>query len=161
MRDTSMEDAKALRLADGRQVRVLAGNIGCMVNGAGLAMGTMDIIKLKGGDPANFCDLSGVNEAQVSAAFGVVSGDPSVKAILVIARRYRQCDIVAEGIVNACNQIRPAAHRPSRGHQCERAKEIDSTNTLISAENLDDAAKAVAAMAWVCILREHTQRIKD
>jgi succinyl-CoA synthetase beta subunit len=156
MRDTSMEDARDVEADEiGVEYIGLDGNIGCMVNGAGLAMGTMDIIKLKGGDPANFCDLGGgVNEQQVSAAFGVVSGDPNVKAILVnIFGGIVQCDIVAEGIVNAYRKSSSELPLVVRleGTNAERAKEIvEAANipTLISAENLDDAAiKAVAAIA--------------
>jgi succinyl-CoA synthetase beta subunit len=155
LRDTSMEDARDVEASEiGVEYIGLDGNIGCMVNGAGLAMGTMDIIKLKGGDPANFCDLGGgVNEKQVSAAFGVVAGDPNVKAVLVNNfGGIVQCDIVAEGIVKAyknSNSTLPLIVR-LEGTNAEAAREIiekAAISTLISAENLDDAAiKAVASI---------------
>lgn len=155
LRDTSMEDARDVEANEiGVEYIGLDGNIGCMVNGAGLAMGTMDIIKLKGGEPANFCDLGGgVNEQQVSAAFGVVSGDPNVKAVLVnIFGGIVQCDIVAEGIVKAykaSDSTLPLIVR-LEGTNAEAAREIiknAAISTLVSAENLDDAAiKAVASI---------------
>ena len=155
MRDTSMEDARDVEADEiGVEYIGLDGNIGCMVNGAGLAMGTMDIIKLKGGDPANFCDLGGgVNEQQVSAAFGVVAGDPNVKAVLVnIFGGIVQCDIVAEGIVKAYTSSGSTLPLIVRleGTNAEAAREIIANaniSTLISAEDLDDAAiKAVASI---------------
>lgn len=81
----------------------LQGNIGCMVNGAGLAMATMDIIKLKGGDPANFLDVGGgADEGQVTKAFEILNSHPSVKAILVnIFGGIMKCDIIANGVIKA------------------------------------------------------------
>jgi succinyl-CoA synthetase beta subunit len=155
LRDTSMEDARDVEADEiGVEYIGLDGNIGCMVNGAGLAMGTMDIIKLKGGDPANFCDLGGgVNEAQVSAAFGVVAGDPKVKAVLVnIFGGIVQCDIVAEGIVKAYKNTGSSLPMIVRleGTNAEIARKVieeAAIPTLISADNLDDAAiKAVASI---------------
>jgi succinyl-CoA synthetase beta subunit len=155
LRDTSMEDARDVEADEiGVEYIGLDGNIGCMVNGAGLAMGTMDIIKLKGGDPANFCDLGGgVNEQQVSAAFGVVAGDPNVKAVLVnIFGGIVQCDIVAEGIVKAYKNSGSTLPLIVRleGTNAEAARDIiekAAISTLISAEDLDDAAiKAVASI---------------
>jgi succinyl-CoA synthetase beta subunit len=153
--DPSQEDEREAHAAQWELNYVaLDGNVGCMVNGAGLAMGTMDIIKLKGGDPANFCDLGGgVNEAQVSAAFGVVAGDPKVKAVLVnIFGGIVQCDIVAEGIVKAYKNTGSSLPMIVRleGTNAEIARKVieeAAIPTLISAENLDDAAiKAVAAI---------------
>ena len=86
----------------------LDGSIGCMVNGAGLAMATMDIIKLYGGAPANFLDVGGnASEDQVVAAFKLLTSDPQVKAILVnIFGGIMRCDVIASGIVNAAKQVR-------------------------------------------------------
>ena len=86
MRDTSMEDQRDVEAEEiGVQYIGLDGNIACLVNGAGLAMATMDIIKLKGGEPANFCDLGGgVNSAQVTAAFELVKSDPKVRRHRII-----------------------------------------------------------------------------
>lgn len=155
MRDTSMEDSRDVEADEiGVEYIGLDGNIGCMVNGAGLAMATMDIIKLNGGDPANFLDLGGgVTEPQVAAAFQVVSSDPNVKAVLInVFGGIVKCDIVAEGIVNAYRKSQSDLPLVVRleGTNAEIAKEvIDSAKipTLISAANLDDAArKAVAAI---------------
>ena len=99
----------------------LDGNIGCMVNGAGLAMATMDIIKLEGGEPANFLDVGGgANKEKVTAAFKIILSDPAVKGILVnIFGGIMRCDIIAEGIVAAAREVRSqrAAGRPPRRHQ--------------------------------------------
>ncbi len=89
----------------------LDGNIGCMVNGAGLAMATMDIIKLHGGAPANFLDVGGnASEEQVIEAFKILTSDKQVKAILVnIFGGIMKCDVIASGIVNAAKQVRAGA----------------------------------------------------
>ena len=131
----------------------LDGNIACLVNGAGLAMATMDIIKLKGGEPANFCDLGGgVNTAQCVAAFKLVKSDPKVKAILVnIFGGIVQCDTVAAGIAEAAKQVDldiPLIVR-LEGTNVEAGKKIlnESGVNLLTADDLDDAAvKAVASI---------------
>jgi len=132
----------------------LDGNIGCMVNGAGLAMSTMDIISLRGGSPANFLDVGGsANTDQIKAAFEIITADPSVKAILVnIFGGIMKCDIIAEGIIKACNDLH--LHVPVivrlEGTNVELGKKLlkDSGLALIAADDLDDAAqKAVAAIA--------------
>ena len=155
MRDTSMEDPRDVQ-ADkvGVQYIELSGNIGCMVNGAGLAMATMDIIKLNGGEPANFCDLGGgVNQEQVAAAFKIVADDPNVKALLInIFGGIVRCDVVAEGIVAAYKSVGLSIPLLVRleGTNAEIAKElIDEANIpgLVAALDLDDATKkAVAAI---------------
>ncbi|KAL3783988.1 hypothetical protein HJC23_013368 [Cyclotella cryptica] len=132
----------------------LDGNIGCMVNGAGLAMSTMDIISLKGGTPANFLDVGGsANVDQIKAAFEIITADPAVKAILVnIFGGIMKCDIIAEGIVQASRDLElkvPVIVR-LEGTNVEKGQKIlqESGLDLISANDLDDAAeKAVAAIA--------------
>lgn len=132
----------------------LDGNIGCMVNGAGLAMSTMDIISLHGGSPANFLDVGGsANTDQIKAAFEIITADPSVKAILVnIFGGIMKCDIIAQGIIEASKSLElkvPVVVR-LEGTNVDMGKKLldDSGLALISADDLDDAAKkAVAAIS--------------
>jgi len=132
----------------------LDGNIACLVNGAGLAMATMDIIKHCGGDPANFLDVGGgATKEQVCAAFKIILGDPNVKGILVnIFGGIMQCDIIAEGIIAAAKETElniPLVVR-LEGTNVELGRKIiaESDLDVISAESLNDAAqKAVAAVA--------------
>ena len=129
----------------------LDGNIGCMVNGAGLAMATMDIIKMHGGTPANFLDVGGsASEEQVIEAFKILKGDAQVKAILVnIFGGIMKCDVIASGIVSAAKVVGvdiPLVVR-LEGTNVEEGKRIlkESGMAIISAADLDDAAmKAVA-----------------
>lgn len=131
----------------------LDGNIGCMVNGAGLAMGTMDTIKLYGGDPANFLDVGGgATEEQVEQAFRVLTGDPNVKVILVnIFGGIMKCDTIAKGVINAAKTIDleakgiPLVVRLA-GTNVELGKQLlDESGLLIqSASDLDDAAQKAA-----------------
>ena len=155
MRDTSMEDERDVRADEvGVQYIGLDGNIGCMVNGAGLAMATMDIIKLNGGEPANFCDLGGgVNEKQVADAFEIVNSDSNVKALLInIFGGIVRCDTVATGIVNAYKSVGLSIPLVVRleGTNSDLAKDIIDKAAipgLLSAADLDDAAaKSVAAI---------------
>merc|ERR1719231_105407 len=85
----------------------LDGNVACMVNGAGLAMATMDLLKLNGGDPANFLDVGGAaNTESISAAFKIVQGDPQVKSMLInIFGGIMRCDVIADGVVNAVREV--------------------------------------------------------
>ena len=109
MRDPSQEDAREAEAAEWDLNYVaLDGNIGCMVNGAGLAMGTMDIIKLTGGQPANFLDVGGgANKERVAEAFKIILSDTSVKAVLVnIFGGIVRCDMIAEGIIGAVRRGR-------------------------------------------------------
>ncbi len=129
----------------------LDGQIGCMVNGAGLAMGTMDIIKYHGGSPANFLDIGGgATEDAVKNAFRIILQDPSVKAVLVnIFGGIMRCDIVAAGIVNAAKEIGikvPVVVR-LEGTNVEEGKKIlaDSGLNLVVAKDLKDAADKVVA----------------
>lgn len=155
MRDTSMEDQREVEASQaGLNYVGLDGNIGCMVNGAGLAMATMDIISLYGASPANFLDVGGgADEKQVEQAFKLLSDDPQVKAILVnIFGGIMKCDTIATGIVNAAKNIGLTLPLVVRleGTNVERGIEIlkESGLDLITATNLDDAAqKAVKAIA--------------
>ena len=129
----------------------LGGDIACMVNGAGLAMGTMDIIKLHGGEPANFLDVGGGTDAEkVSEAFKLITGDPGVKAILVnIFGGIVRCDLIAEGIVAAVRETGidvPVVVR-LEGTNVERGRALlaDSGLAVIPADSLSDAADKVVA----------------
>src|SRR6185503_15325262 len=130
----------------------LDGTIGCMVNGAGLAMATMDVIKLYGGEPANFLDVGGGATAeQVTAAFKILLADPNTKAVLVnIFGGIMKCDVIAAGIITAVKQVQlnvPLVVR-LEGTNVELGRKAlkDSGLPIIGATDLDDAAKkAVAA----------------
>ncbi len=131
----------------------LDGEIGCMVNGAGLAMATMDIIKLNGADPANFLDVGGgADKDRVIKAFKIILSDPSVKAILVnIFGGIMRCDIIAEGVVAAAKEVGLSVPLVVRleGTNVEQGKEIMAKSgiNIVSADNLSDAAeKVVKAM---------------
>ena len=129
----------------------LDGNIGCMVNGAGLAMATMDIIKLEGGTPANFLDVGGgANKEKVTAAFKIILSDPAVEGILVnIFGGIMKCDIIAEGIVAAAREVNlnvPLVVR-LEGTNVQQGKDILATSGLpiIAANDLGDAARKIVA----------------
>ncbi len=131
----------------------LDGNIGCMVNGAGLAMATMDIIKLYGGEPANFLDVGGgATKERVTEAFKIILSDPNVKGVLVnIFGGIMRCDTIAEGIIAAARETHLAVPLVVRleGTNVERGKELleGADLDIIPADDLDDAAKkAVAAI---------------
>lgn len=128
----------------------LDGDIGCMVNGAGLAMTSMDIVKLFGGEPANFLDIGGGAGAdKVAAAMRIIISDPKVKAILLnIFGGITRCDEVAHGILEAISQIKPKVPMVARlvGTNAEEGRRLLANANLITAETLADAAqKAVAA----------------
>ena len=151
MRDISEEDPTEVEAGENNLNYVkLDGNVGCMVNGAGLAMATMDIIKLAGGEPANFLDVGGTaNAARVEAAFRIILKDPNVKAILVnIFGGIVRCDRVAQGIVDAYKNIGsipvPIIVR-LQGTNAEEAKKIidDSGLKVYSAIQLKEAADLV------------------
>ena len=127
----------------------LEGNIGCMVNGAGLAMATMDIIKLCGGKPANFLDVGGTADAErVEQGFRIIMKDPEVKAILInIFGGIVRCDVIADGIIEAVEQIGvnvPVVVR-LEGNNAEIGSDklSESGLNIISASGLEDAAKLV------------------
>ena len=127
----------------------LDGNIGCMVNGAGLAMATMDIIKLYGGEPANFLDVGGgANEEKVTAAFKIILSDPNVQGVLVnIFGGIMKCDIIAQGVVAAAKEVQLSVPLVVRleGTNVEKGKEIlnNSGLPIIAANDLADAAEKV------------------
>ncbi|HYQ81815.1 MAG TPA: ADP-forming succinate--CoA ligase subunit beta, partial [Anaeromyxobacteraceae bacterium] len=153
MRDPGEEDPKeAAAKEHDLSYIALDGNIGCMVNGAGLAMATMDVIQLSGGRPANFLDVGGgADEAKVAAAFKIILQDPNVRAVLVnIFGGIMKCDIIANGIVAAARQLGLAIPLVVRlqGTNVELGKEIlaGSGLEITPADDLGDAArKAVAA----------------
>ncbi len=153
MRDPDEEDSResAAREHDLSYI-ALDGDIGCMVNGAGLAMATMDIIKLSGGRPANFLDVGGgADEERVTAAFKILLADPQVKAVLVnIFGGIMKCDIIANGIVAAAKQVGLSIPLVVRleGTNVALGREIlaNSELKIVAADDLGDAArKAVAA----------------
>ncbi len=155
MRDVSEEDPREVAASEFDLNYIgLDGNIACLVNGAGLAMATMDIIKHCGGEPANFLDVGGgATEEQVTNAFKIILGDPNVKGILVnIFGGIMDCDVIAHGIVAACKQVDlniPLVVR-LEGNNVEAGKKTlaGSDVALIAADDLADAAKkAVAAIA--------------
>ena len=127
----------------------LDGSIGCMVNGAGLAMATMDIIKLYGKEPANFLDVGGgASKEKVSAALKIILSDKNVKGILInIFGGIMRCDVLAQGVVDAAKEIKinvPLVARLAGTNFIEGKKILDNSGLkLISAENLDDAAKKI------------------
>ncbi|HRX53860.1 MAG TPA: ADP-forming succinate--CoA ligase subunit beta [Verrucomicrobiales bacterium] len=155
LRDTSEEDSREVAASEfGLNYIGLDGNIACLVNGAGLAMSTMDIIKFYGGDPANFLDVGGgATKDQVSAAFKIILGDPNVKGILVnIFGGIMDCDVIAHGIIAAAEETGLSIPLVVRleGNNVDAGKKTlaDSTLSIISAEGLADAAqKIVAAVA--------------
>jgi succinyl-CoA synthetase beta subunit len=129
----------------------LDGNIGCMVNGAGLAMATMDIIKLNGEFPANFLDVGGgANKEKVTAAFKIILKDPAVKGILVnIFGGIMKCDIIADGIVAAAKEVNLSVPLVVRleGTNVQQGKDILAASGLaiVPADDLGDAAKKIVA----------------
>ena len=155
MRDTSEEDPREVAASEYDLNYIgLDGNIACLVNGAGLAMATMDIIKYYGGEPANFLDVGGgATEEQVTNAFKIILADANVKGILVnIFGGIMDCNVIAQGIVAACKQVDLGIPLIVRleGNNVEAGKETLSRSgvNLIAADDLADAAqKAVAAIA--------------
>lgn len=150
LRDESEEDANEKIAHDNELSYVrLDGNIGCMVNGAGLAMSTMDIIKLHGGEPANFLDVGGgATKERVTTAFKIILSDPNVKGILVnIFGGIMKCDVIAEGVIAAAKEVKLSVPLVVRleGTNVELGKEIMAKSGLpiISADNLKDAAQKV------------------
>jgi succinyl-CoA synthetase beta subunit len=154
LRDIHEEDPAEVEAANlGLSYVKLDGSIGCMVNGAGLAMATMDIIKHYGGEPANFLDVGGgADQERVTEAFTIILSDPHVEAVLVnIFGGIMRCDTIAEGIIAAARETHIAVPLIVRleGTNVERGKELLSQSGLAitSADDLDDAAKkAVAAV---------------
>ncbi|WP_429931280.1 ADP-forming succinate--CoA ligase subunit beta [Agrobacterium vitis] len=152
LRDKTEEDAKEIEASKYDLAYVaLDGNIGCMVNGAGLAMATMDIIKLYGAEPANFLDVGGgATKEKVTAAFKIITADPAVKGILVnIFGGIMKCDVIAEGVLAAVKDVGLTVPLVVRleGTNVELGKKIinESGLNVISADDLDDAAQKIVA----------------
>jgi succinyl-CoA synthetase beta subunit len=150
LRDETEEDPKELAASKfDLNYIALDGEIGCMVNGAGLAMATMDIIKLYGSEPANFLDVGGgATKEKVTEAFKIITSDPNVKGILVnIFGGIMRCDVIAEGVVAAVNEVSLSVPLVVRleGTNVEKGKEIINTSGLnvIAADNLADAAEKI------------------
>jgi len=154
MRDPSQDDPKEHRAHEfGLNYIALEGNIGCMVNGAGLAMATMDLIKLHGGMPANFLDVGGGTTAdKVAEAFKLILSDKNVKAILVnIFGGIVRCDLIAEGIIKAVQEVGieiPVVVR-LEGTNVDKGRALLKSSGLkiISADSLTSAAKQAVAAA--------------
>ncbi|HTG51925.1 MAG TPA: ADP-forming succinate--CoA ligase subunit beta [Candidatus Tectomicrobia bacterium] len=152
MRDIAEEDPREVEASKHDLNYIgLDGNIACLVNGAGLAMATMDIIKFYGGEPANFLDVGGgATEEQVTEAFKILIADKKVKAILVnIFGGIMKCDVIAEGIINAAKTVKLSVPLVVRleGTNVERGKQLlkESGIELIAADDLADAAQKVVA----------------
>ncbi len=152
LRDLGEEDAKEIEASKFDLAYVaLDGNIGCMVNGAGLAMATMDIIKLYGEEPANFLDVGGgASREKVTAAFKIITADPNVKGILVnIFGGIMRCDVIAEGVVAAVHDVGLKVPLVVRleGTNVKEGKAILAASGLnvIAADDLDDAAQKIVA----------------
>ena len=152
LRDLTEEDEREVKASefDLNYIK-LDGTIGCMVNGAGLAMATMDIIKLEGGEPANFLDVGGsATTERVTEAFKIILSDKNVEGILVnIFGGIMRCDVIAEGVVEAARTLgltKPLVVR-LEGTNVEKGKQImgESGLAIISADNLGDAAKKIVA----------------
>ncbi|MGF1629224.1 MAG: ADP-forming succinate--CoA ligase subunit beta [Kiloniellaceae bacterium] len=150
MRDEDEEDPMELEAAKHELNYIkLDGQVGCMVNGAGLAMATMDIIKLYGSEPANFLDVGGgATKERVTAAFKIILSDPSVEGVLVnIFGGIMRCDVIAEGVVAAAREVELKVPLVVRleGTNVELGKKIlaDSGLPIVSADNLADAAEKV------------------
>ncbi|MEO1795131.1 MAG: ADP-forming succinate--CoA ligase subunit beta, partial [Pseudomonadota bacterium] len=152
LRDLTEEDEKEIEASKYDLAYVaLDGNIGCMVNGAGLAMATMDIIKLYGAEPANFLDVGGgATTEKVTAAFKIITADPNVQGILVnIFGGIMRCDVIAEGVVQAVKDVGLKVPLVVRleGTNVDRGKQIinESGLNVIAADDLDDAAQKIVA----------------
>ncbi|MFN7055456.1 ADP-forming succinate--CoA ligase subunit beta [Hyphomonas sp.] len=150
LKDETEQDAKELEAAEWDLAYIaLDGTIGCMVNGAGLAMATMDIIKLYGEEPANFCDVGGgAGKEKVAAAFKIIMKDPNVKGILVnIFGGIMKCDVIAEGVIAAVKETNLSVPLVVRleGTNVDLGKKIirESGLNVIPADDLDDAAQKI------------------
>merc|ERR1711981_778985 len=155
-RDWSQEDAREVAAAEyNLNYIALDGDIGCMVNGAGLAMATMDIIKLHGGSPANFLDVGGGATAhQVKEAFKIITGDPKVNALLVnIFGGIMRCDVIAEGIIAAARELNLSTPIVVRlqGTNVDEAKVMIGSSGLkiLPVDNLDEAARLSVKLSGI------------
>ena len=150
LRDITEEDAKEIEASKHDLAYIaLDGTIGCMVNGAGLAMATLDIIKLYGEEPANFLDVGGgASEEKVTAAFKIITADPKVKGILVnIFGGIMKCDVIARGVIAAVRTVglRCRSWCASKARTSSRARRscANSGLNVIPADDLDDAAQKI------------------
>merc|ERR1712212_850918 len=157
--DTTEEDPREVDAANhGLNFIGMTGNIGCLVNGAGLAMATMDIIKLHGGSPANFLDVGGGATAQqVTEAFKLITSDSRVLAIMVnIFGGIMRCDVIAQGIITAAKELDlkvPIVVR-LQGTKVDDAKALIASSNLriLSCDNLDEAAKMAVSLSNIVSL---------
>ena len=163
-RDTTQEDPREVEAAKADLNFIgLTGNIGCMVNGAGLAMATMDIISLYGGSPANFLDVGGgARSSQIQTAFEILNADENVRAILVnIFGGIMRCDVIAKGIIAAASEIRMSKPIIVRlqGTNVDIATEIieNSGFRMLMAKDLDDAAQKAVRIADIVRQAEEIQ----
>merc|ERR1712141_40364 len=162
LRDWSQEDQREVIAAKSDLNYIgLDGNIGCLVNGAGLAMSTMDIISLHGGSPANFLDVGGGATAdQVKEAFKIITGDPKVNALLVnIFGGIMRCDVIAEGIIAAARELNLSTPIVVRlqGTNVDEAKVMIGSSGLkiLPIDNLDEAARLACKLSnIVAVARE-------
>jgi succinyl-CoA synthetase beta subunit len=152
LRDKTEEDEKEIEASEWDLAYIaLEGTIGCMVNGAGLAMATMDIIKLYGEEPANFCDVGGgAGKEKVAAAFKIIMKDPNVKGILVnIFGGIMRCDVIAEGVIAACKAVNLSVPLVVRmkgtNEQLGKKMLADSGLPIIAADTMAEAATSVVA----------------
>ncbi|MMZ59280.1 Succinyl-CoA ligase [ADP-forming] subunit beta [compost metagenome] len=153
LRDLDEEDPKEIEASNyDLNYIALGGNIGCMVNGAGLAMATMDIIKFYGGEPANFLDVGGGATAEkVTAAFKLILSDENVKGIFInIFGGIMKCDVIAEGVVEAAKQVsldRPLVVR-LEGTNVDLGKKIlnESGLNIVAAESMADGAEKIVSL---------------
>ena len=150
LRDVSQEDDRENRARDWELSYIaLEGNIGCMVNGAGLAMATMDLVKLHGGEPANFLDVGGgATQERVTEAFKIILSDEKVKGVLVnIFGGIVRCDLIADGIINAVAQVGiqvPVVVRLEGNNATLAAEKLSKSGlNIIAAQGLDDAASKI------------------
>ena len=155
MRDSSLEtDEVRLARDAGLSYVKLEGNVGCLVNGAGLAMTTMDVIKYFGGEPANFLDIGGSSSPEkVATALGIITSDPNVKAILInIFGGITRCDDVARGLIEAFERRPVDVGLVVRltGTNEEEARELLSEHDLTTAQTLDEAVQRAVEMAGGC-----------
>jgi succinyl-CoA synthetase beta subunit len=155
-RDWTQEDPSEVEAANyNLNYIALDGDIGCMVNGAGLAMATMDIIKLHGGSPANFLDVGGgATASQVKEAFKIITGDPKVNAIMVnIFGGIMRCDVIAEGIIAAAKELSLSTPIVVRlqGTNVDEAKVMIGSAGLkiLPVDNLDEAARLSVKLSGI------------
>ena len=162
-RDLSQEDSREIEASKANLNYIeLDGTIGCLVNGAGLAMATMDIIKLHGGSPSNFLDVGGgATSSQVTKAFQIIQSDPKVNAILVnIFGGIMRCDVIAQGILEAASTLNLSIPLVVRlqGTKVDEAKKlmIESGMRVIIVDDLDEAAEKVVKMSHIVEMAKST-----